>query len=86
MCLQFTAIANNCLKREKFLLSASGTQAKKGEVFHIHLEIVFLLNLSPQRNQDCLFDIDRLAALLTDEEGRRFGDIWANTKVVEVDN
>ena len=29
--------------------------------------------------------IIELIKVLTDEEGRRFGDVWANTKVVEVD-
>ena len=29
--------------------------------------------------------IIELIKVVTDEEGRRFGDVWANTKVVEVD-
>ncbi len=32
------------------------------------------------------FGIVELVKVVTDEGGRRFGDVWANTKVVEVDN
>jgi hypothetical protein len=30
------------------------------------------------------FGLVELIKVLTDEEGRRFGDVWANTKVIEV--
>jgi hypothetical protein len=32
------------------------------------------------------FGLVELIKVLTDEEGRRFGDIWANTKVIEVED
>jgi hypothetical protein len=32
------------------------------------------------------FGLIELIKVLTDEEGRRFGDMWAKTKVVEVED
>jgi hypothetical protein len=54
--------------------------------FLAYIPIIGWLLMVPVGLVALAFGIVELIKVLTDEEGRRFGDVWAKTKVVEVDD
>jgi hypothetical protein len=54
--------------------------------FLAYIPIIGWLLMVPVGLFALVFGIVELIKVLTDEEGRRFGDVWANTKVVEVED
>ncbi len=54
--------------------------------FLVFIPILGWLLMIPVGLLGMVFGVIELIKVVTQEDGRRFGDVWANTKVVEVDD
>jgi hypothetical protein len=53
--------------------------------FLLYIPLIGWLLILPVALVALVIGVIEIIKVVTDEEGRRFGDVWANTKVVEVD-
>lgn len=54
--------------------------------FLMYIPILGWLLMIPVGILAMVIGVVELIKVVTDEEGRRFGDVWSNTKVIEVEN